>query len=217
VVLALARAFPESVRTTDDWARVAYAAGLVVLVSAGVFRSGRVLRPEHLKHAAIWAAIVALLALGFAYRDEFADAGRRLRLAFSTGDPVATGDHELVIPQDADGGYELVAQVNGQRVRFAVDTGATETVLSPDDARRIGVPMDRLQYVEEAESANGLSRGAPFVADRFEVGPIAFTDFKMTVNRAPLSTSLLGMSFLRRLQSFQAEDGKLVLRWRDGA
>lgn len=216
VVAALAHAFPEALRSGDDWARVAYAAGLVVLVATGLFRSGRVLRPQHLKYAAIWAGVIAVLALGFAYRGELAGVGQHLQLAFSDGDPVATAPHELVVPQDADGGYTLVAKVNGQRVRFAIDTGASDTVLSPDDARRIGVDMDRLRYVVESETANGKGYGAPYVAERLEVGPLVLTDFKLTVNQAPLSTSLLGMSFLGKLESFHFEDHKLILRWRGG-
>src|SRR5690349_16310203 len=81
LIAALAHAFPEAVRTGDDWARVARAAGVAVLISAGVLRSGRLLRPQHLKYAALWAAVIAVLALGFAYRDAFDGVGRRLQLA----------------------------------------------------------------------------------------------------------------------------------------
>lgn len=215
LVVALAHAFPEAVRTGDDWARVARAAGIVVLIAAGVLRSGRLLRPQHLKYAAAWAGVIAVLALGFAYRDAFDGVGRRLQLAFSAGEPVVGAEHELIVPQDADGGYVLVAKVNGQRVRFVVDTGASDTVLSPDDARRIGVDVDKLSYDRQSETANGTGYGAPFVADRFEVGPLALANFRLTVNKAPLSASLLGMSFLSRLESFRVEDGKLILRWRE--
>lgn len=216
LVLALAHAFPEAVRTSDDWAAVARASLLVALVAAGVARAGTVMRPQHLKYAAIWGGIIAILALGVAYRGEFAGVVQHLRLAFSDGEPVATAPHELVVPQGADGGYSLVAQVNGQRVRFVVDTGATDTVLSPADARRIGVDMDRLRYVAESETANGTGYGAPYVAKTFAVGPIRLADVPLTVNQAPLSTSLLGMSFLGKLDSFHFEDHRLVLRWRDG-
>lgn len=215
IVLALAHAFPEAVRTPNDWIEIARAAGLVVLVSAGMLRAGRVLRPRHLKYAAAWAGIVAVLALGFAYRGELKGVGQHLQLAFSAGDPVVTAAHELVVPQGEDGGYVLVGRVNGQRVRFVVDTGASDTVLSPDDARRIGVDMASLRYVVESETANGLGYGAPYVARRFEVGPLALADVKLTVNRAPMSASLLGMSVLSRLDSFQFGDRKLILRWRD--
>jgi aspartyl protease family protein len=214
IVLALAHAFPEAVRTPRDWAGVVRAAGMVVLVSAGMFRAGRVFRPQHLKFAAAWAGIIAALALGFAYRSELKGVGQHLQLAFSAGDPVVTTDQELVVPQDEDGSYVLVGRVNGQRVRFVVDTGASDTVLSPDDARRIGVDMEGLRYVVESETANGRGYGAPYVAHRLEVGPLALSEFKLTVNRAPMSASLLGMSFLSRLESFQFADHRLILRWR---
>ena len=190
LILALAHAFPEAVTTSSDWAAVARAAILVVLVAAGVVRARMVMRPQHLKYAAIWAGVIALLALGVAYRGEFAGVVQHLKLAFSDGDPVVTAPHELVVPQGADGAYSLVAQVNGQRVRFVVDTGATDTVLSPDDARRIGIDMNHLRYVSEAETANGTGYGAPYVAETFDVGPIQLADFRLTVNQAPLSTSL---------------------------
>ena len=215
LIAALVHAFPEAVRTGDDWARVVWAAGLVVLIATGIFRSGRMLRPQHLKYAAVWAGVIAVLALGFAYRDVLDDAARRLKLSFSAGDPVAGAAHEMIVPQDPDGGYAVVAKVNGQRVRFVVDTGATETVLSPDDARRIGVDVDKLSYVVESETANGVGYGAPFVADRLAVGPLVLPNFRLTVNKAPMSASLLGMTFLSRLQSFRVEDGNLILRWRE--
>jgi aspartyl protease family protein len=214
IIAALARAFPEAVRTPQDWAQVAYGAGLVVLIAAGVLRSGRFLRPEHLRYAAIWAVVVAVLALGFAYRDELADVGRHLRVAFSAGEPVVSGEHELIIPQSEDGSFVVVGKVNGQRVRFVLDTGASDTVLSPEDARRIGADMASLRYVLQSETANGTGSGAPLVADRLEIGPIAISNFRVVVNRAPMSASLLGMSFLRRLDSFHVEDHKLVLTWR---
>lgn len=216
MVIALARAFPGAVRTRDDWASVAYLLGLVALVSAGVVRAGRGVVVQHLRHAAIWAAIVAVLALGFAYRQDFIGIWRHLRVAFSAGDPVATGAHELVIPQDESGAFVIIGKVNGERVRFLVDTGATDTVLSPDDVRRLGVDPATLRYDHGAETANGLGYGASYVANRLEVGPIRLDDFRMTVNRSPMSESLLGLTFLNRLESFEVRGRNLILKWRDG-
>jgi aspartyl protease family protein len=216
LIVALAHAFPESVRTHEDWSWVAYRAGFAVLIAAALFRAGR-LRRAHLRYAAMWAGVIAVAALGYAYREELAGVPRHLRIAFSGGDPVLIADHELVVPQDPQGGFVVIGRVNGQRVRFLVDTGASDTVLSPDDARRLGVDIDHLGYVKVAETANGLGYGAPFAAASLEVGPIALRGFNMTVNQAPMSASLLGMSFLNRLESFQVVDHKLVLRWRDGA
>lgn len=208
IVIAMARAFPEAVRTPDDWSSVIYGLGLVVLVSSGLFRiRDRLQVMQHLRYAAIWAAIVAVLALGFAYADEVEGVTHRVRIAFSGGAPVATGERELVVPRDETGSFVIVAQVDGQRVRFLVATGATETVFSPDDARRLGVDPDALRYDRQSETANGLGYGASHVVERLEVGAIRFDAFPMVVNKAPMSTSLLGMSFLDRLESYEVRDG----------
>jgi aspartyl protease family protein len=213
-ILALVRAFPEAIRTRDDWAAVAYGVGFMVLLSGGVFRlrSGQLI--QHLRHLAIWAGLVAIFVVGFAYRDLFADAGQRLRLAFSTGAPVSVGEHEIAIPRDESGAYLVVGAVNGQRVRFMVDTGATDIVLSPDDARRAGVDVDALRFDRQAETANGLGYGAVHRIRQLEIGPVRLTDVDVTVNQSPMSVSLLGMSFLHRLESFEFRGGKLVMRWR---
>jgi len=70
IVLALAKAFPEAVRTRDDWGNVAYFAGFLVLLAAGAFRARWVGVRQLLLHLAIWTAITAVLSLGYAYRDE---------------------------------------------------------------------------------------------------------------------------------------------------
>ncbi len=217
IMVALARAFPGAIHGGEDWGSIGYRVGFLVLVATGLFRLGRASVSEHLRNAAIWAAIIAVLALGASYADEFAGAGQRLRMAFSGGAPVATGDHTLSISRDTQGAFVVVGKVNGQPVRFMVDTGATETVLSPADARRLGVDVDNLSFVQDGETANGPGYGAAYTADRLEVGPIALNDFRMTINRAPMSTSLLGMSFLSRLEAFEVRGSKLTLTYRGGA
>ncbi|MFL5298619.1 MAG: TIGR02281 family clan AA aspartic protease [Phenylobacterium sp.] len=215
LVWGLAKTFPEAARSNDDWAWIAQGVLVVVIVAAGAARSLRPSLGQGLRLAAMWAVIVGALALGVAYRDEISGVPQHLRLAFGTGYPVATGDHELVIPQQADGGFLVNGEVNGQHVSFLLDTGATDTVLSPQDARRLGVDVDRLRYDYGAETANGTGYGAAYVAQRLAVGPIAFDDFRMTVNQAPMSRSLLGLSFLNRLSSFEIRDRKLILKWRE--
>jgi aspartyl protease family protein len=220
-VLALVRAFPDALHTPNDWANVGWAVGMLLLLSAGVARFGRGALTQHLKSAALWTALVAVLALGYAYRDVFADAPQRLQMAFRTGYPIAVGDHgaehEVVVPQDARGAFVLNARVNGAPVKFMVDTGATDTVLSPQAAERLGVDLKAVDFKESAETANGMGYGAAYTATRLDVGPIAFADFPMVINQAPMSTSLLGLSFLNRLEDFEIRDRKLILKWREPA
>jgi aspartyl protease family protein len=213
-VTLLFRIFPGGVSTGEDWAWLARGVALVALVSAGILAGGRINWGQKARHAAIWAGIIAVLALGAAYRDELMGVGQRLRSEFSPSYAVATGPRELVVTQDEDGGFYVMGQVNGQPVRFLVDTGASEIVLSPADARRLGVNLDTLTFDHAAETANGVGYAAPFTADSLAVGSIRFDNVPVAINQAPMRNSLLGMSFLKRLDSFQVSGRKLYLKAR---
>jgi aspartyl protease family protein len=77
----------------------------------------------------------------------------------------------------------------------------------------VGVDVGSLKFTDLAETANGMGRGASFKASSLSVGPVRLDDVPMQINQAPMSTSLLGMAFFRRLDSFQVKDGKLYMRW----
>jgi len=211
-VSLLAKIFPGELSTGQDKAWLLQSALLVALVSAGILTAGKIRWGEAARHAAIWIGIVGVLVLIVTYRDELAGVGQRVRAEFSGSYPVATGAHELVVIQGDDGGYYIMGQVNGQPVRFLIDTGATDTVLSPADADRLGLKSATLLFNQTAETANGVGYGAAYTADSLAVGAISFADFPMVVNQAPMRHSLLGMSFLKRLESFQVRGRKLYLK-----
>lgn len=215
LVFGLAQAFPEAIRTGDDKADLVYQVGVVVLISTALLRGLQGSIGQHLKYVAIWSAIIAVLALGYAYRTELAQVPQRMKLAFNVGAPVQVGEHTLIVPQGDDGHYVVDGLVNGQRVRFMVDTGATETVLSQDDARRLGVALDTLNYGYEVETANGKGYSAAYDADSLAIGSIKLENFRMMVNKAPMNGSLLGMSFLKRLDAFEFRDRQMILKWRE--
>lgn len=215
LAIALMRAYPEAIQTGDDQASLFLRLGMVVLVSTVLLRGLHGSPRQYLKYAAIWTGVIAVLALGYAYRAELMQIPQRLQLAFNVGTPVTVGERTLVVPQGEDGHYVVDGLVNGQRVRFMVDTGATETVLSPADARRLGIPVDTLTYGYESETANGKGYSAAYDAASLEVGAIRLEGFRVMVNKAPMSGSLLGMSFLNRLEAFEFRDRQLILKWRE--
>ncbi|SRR5258708_4102859 len=214
IVMLLFKAFPGAIQSADDWSRVAYAAGLVALVSTGLLRARRIDWGERARHIAGWIGIVAVLAVGFAYRDELAAVGQRVRSEFSSSYPVATAPHEVVVSQDENGSFFVMGKVNGQLVRFLVDTGSSETVLSPADAARLGIDTSALSFDRAAETANGVGYGAQFKADSLAVGPIVLSNVPMVINQAPMSSSLLGLTFLGRLESYQVRGHRLYLKGR---
>jgi aspartyl protease family protein len=208
-VVLLSRSFPGQDR--QDWFYVAWGLTVLAAISARVFTAGPINWSQKTRHAAVWIGIVMVAALGFTYRAELLGVGQRLRGELIPSYAQSGGAHELVVTQ-GESGFTVMGQVNGQPVRFVVDTGATDTVLSPADAHRAGLDTPSLEFDHLAETANGTGRGARAVAATLSVGSIGFTNVPVVINQAPMSGSLLGMSFLRRLESFEVRDGRLFLK-----
>ena len=214
-VLCLNRLLPGAIASGEGWSNVAYGLGLVAVVSAGLLRIRSVSLGRSARHLAIWAGLMAVLAVGYSYRNELGAVAIRVRSELAPGLEVKTAPHEMVVTQNDQGAFVLIGQVDGKTVRFVVDTGATDIVLSPADARRLGVDLAGLKFTRMVETANGPGRSAPFTAQSLAIGELRLSNVDMSINAAPMSSSLLGMSFLKQLDTFQVKDGRLYLRWRD--
>ena len=209
----LSRLFPGQL-APSDWAQVWRLFGLLALVSSGVvYATGRQMR-RGVRYAAIWAAIVVVLALAYTFRGDLLSVAMRVRGELVPAYAQTAAPHTLVVNQSEDGNFYIMGAVNGAPVRFLVDTGASDVVLSPADAARVGIDTAGLDYGHLYATANGTGRGASLTVDRLSVGPIAFAHAPLSINQAPMDASLLGMTFLARLDAFGVRDGRLYLRWK---
>lgn len=118
----------------------------------------------------------------------------------------------IELPRMGDGHYYLTAEVNGAAIRFVVDTGATDVVLSRADAKKAGFDPDTLSFYGRAITANGSIRIAPVRIDSLNAGGIEERDVRAVVNGGELDTSLLGMSYLERFESIEIRGDKLLLK-----
>jgi aspartyl protease family protein len=105
-------------------------------------------------------------------------------------------DGRVEVPMAPDGHYYLAAEVNGHRIRFVVDTGASDIVLAGADARRIGLDPETLAYTRRARTANGMVNTAPVSLDSIALAGWLDHGIEAVVNAGDLDTSLLGMSYL---------------------
>lgn len=117
----------------------------------------------------------------------------------------------IEVPRGRDGHFHLAAEVNGVPVDFLVDTGATDVVLSLDDARAVGLDPDGLAFLGTARTANGEVRTATATVDRIAIGPVGFDRVRVSVNGGDMRESLLGMSFLNRFGRLEMSGGRLTL------
>ena len=204
--------FPGMVHTRSDELRLVYLAGFLVLIGSGLVVSRRFTLRETFRNLAIWTGIATALGVAFLYQDVFSNVAARFRGELLPAEPLALDARTVQITESEGGSFLTTGEVDGVRVRFAVDTGASDVVLSRDDAERIGVDTSALHYNEQTETANGPGRSAAILVKSLAVGPIVFRDIPVAVNQAPMDTSLLGMSFLRRMKSFEFRGRTLTLR-----
>lgn len=156
--------------------------------------------------ALAWIAIFGAGFVLFTFRDDLNYVFQRLR-AEAVGAPVAEG-REIRIPMAIDGHFWVEGEVNGEPVKFLVDSGATMTTMGLESARRARIPVDaaRSQLVR---TGNGVVRVATGRADTLSIGSIERRD--VSVHVAKEEFNVLGMNFLSSLTRWGVEGRWLVL------
>ncbi|PWE34161.1 TIGR02281 family clan AA aspartic protease [Maritimibacter sp. 55A14] len=117
----------------------------------------------------------------------------------------------IEVPRAADGHFYLRLGVNDTPVRFVVDTGASGIVLSREDARRVGLDPESLDYWGEANTANGMVRTARVRLDSLSIGGISDRNVTAWVNDGQMDQSLLGMSYLQRFAKIEIAGSRMLL------
>ncbi len=188
----------------DAQARLFYLALLGMVIASGVFYNYRDRFGTAVQHAAIWVLIFLGATIAYGFKDQLTS-----QLYPDTAQSL--NDRTIALRRADDGHFYARVRVNGTEIRFMVDTGATNLVLSQQDARRAGFSLDSLSFVLPTNTANGRIYGAGVVLDRVELGGFVDTDVRAMVNGGRMSNSLLGMTYLDRFRSFSVEGDRLLL------
>ena len=123
-----------------------------------------------------------------------------------------SGLRSLSIPPDARGHFQTEGRIDGQRIGFMVDTGASMIALNETSAARFGLRPSRADYNATVTTANGTIRAARTRLAMVDIGGLVVRDVDaMVLPDEALSENLLGLSFLSKLKRFEYANGKLVL------
>jgi aspartyl protease family protein len=118
----------------------------------------------------------------------------------------------MTVSADLRGHFILHPTLDGRRVRMLVDTGASLVALSHEDAQLAGIRVSEREFTRPIDTANGTVHAAYVKIGEMRVGDIAVRDVEaLVLPPGRLGTSLLGMSFLRRLGGFEISQGRLKL------
>jgi aspartyl protease family protein len=110
----------------------------------------------------------------------------------------------IEIRRSADGHYHWPAELNGQRIDFLIDTGATGTAIPAALAQQLGL---RGEGAVQSQTAGGVAIGKVVVADLALQGGVRAERLRL-VALPGLASPLLGMDVLGRLR-WQQSDGRL--------
>lgn len=190
---------------SDNLAQLIYLVLLGSVIAGWFFVDNRKNLGKTAQQAAVWGLIFvgAIAAIGL-----WSDIRDNVAPSQSYIDGMAT----VEVPRAPDGHYYLDLDVDGTTVRFVIDTGASDVVLSKADAARIGLDVENLFYGDIANTANGEVHTARVRLKNVRLGEIVDLSIGASVNAGDMVTSLLGMTYLQRYSKIELGGGKMVLR-----
>jgi aspartyl protease family protein len=213
LVLYLDAQYPGTLGERDNQIDLVWKLTILVALSASLLVA---LRSERFSYVVrsllVWTGLGLLLVVGYSYREELEPVFRRVGGNLFPAEPRIVSPGTVALRAGTGRHFRAFAEMNGQRVQVLIDTGASDVALTKDDARRIGLDPDTLSYTIPYRTANGTSFGAPVRIASIKIGDIIVDDVPGHVAAGDLGQSLLGMSFLRRLSSFEVRGDEMVLR-----
>lgn len=191
--------------TGDEWGRFVYLFVLIVLLGGWVFLKGRL--SESLQNIALWGLIFLGAIAAYGLWPSIKQTIVPQPVAF-----VDTG--RVIVPRAPDGHYYLTISLDGTPVRFIIDTGATDVVLARPDARRIGIDLTDLNYINQAMTAAGTVNTARITIDTFDLQGIVDKNVVAWVieGTGAMTASLLGMGYLNRFREITFKDTNMILQ-----
>jgi aspartyl protease family protein len=182
---------------------------LVLVVSALLVR--RVPIGHGLKMFAGWVLIFLAAFVAFTLKDDFVALGKRVVAEASGEGEVVRVGKEMRIRKSLDGHFWINARLNGAKVHFLVDSGATVTSISADTARRAHIEADN-GFPVLVETANGTVTAHRARAERLVVGTIERRNMAVELSDSFGDTNVLGMNFLSSLSGWSVQGQWLVLK-----
>jgi aspartyl protease family protein len=171
------------------------------------------------RHAITWLAVGLGFVLAYTYRAEIGSVVNRVAgEVLPPGHTIlvetsTTGEQAVRLRRQDNGHFIARGAANGVSLMMLIDTGASTVVLKPADAERAGIDTANLSFTTPVQTANGTAYAAPVRLKSVSVGPLEVRDVEALVAQpGALSENLLGISFLKRLRSYEFSGDFLTLR-----
>lgn len=156
----------------------------------------------------------ALLASYFDNREDVQEVKALIAGDSGVSDEAVSAQYTnaAILKREYDGHFRARADVNGLEVKFLIDTGASTVALTLDDAERLGFDPDELDFRWSINTAGGETKGASVLIRSIRIGQVEVRDIRAMVMDHDLEESLLGMTFLSELYSYEFRKRNLIIR-----
>jgi aspartyl protease family protein len=195
--------------SSDELARLVYLVLLGAVLSAYALVATRGRIGMLVRHTILWALLFTGVAAAWSLWETMSP---RLITA-------QTADHRAIeVRRSHDGHFHLSLDLVGPSgrpvpVHFILDTGATDMVLTREDAARLGYRPRDLAFTGTARTANGITRTAPIRLAEVRFGQSVQTQVRALVNEGDLHVSLLGMTYLSRFSRLEIAGDRLRIEY----
>ena len=183
----------------------------IIIMLVGAMLTKKHITIKLLRYTIYWFFIIILIVFIYSFRDPVKDGFRRIYAELVPAEAMQEGKN-LTIRKSIDGQFYVNALVNGQSIRFLIDTGATQVVLNKSDAINAGINFNELKFNMIATTANGIVKLASTTMN-ISIGSFTLNEFNVSIAESELGISLLGMSFLNQFHEFKFEGDVLYLKY----
>ena len=202
-----------------DIAVIAGSVGLAIWILFSTASNYRGRGAEFVRNIAALVLLACALLAGYNYREPLRTEALRISKQLFSQTPEQTdvrnpnGERSVRIKRGRGGQFFALSDVNGARLSMLVDTGASTVVLKAEDARASGIDITKLSYTVPVSTANGTTQAASVRLREVRVGNIVLRNVDALVSKPGiLKESLLGMSFLSQLRSYEFQGDFLTFR-----
>ena len=189
--------------TQGEWTNLIYSILLLSMMISSMFIRSTTDNGKKFKNLAIWLTIILVVALLYNNRFLFKN--------FVPYQAYDTGNNELKITKSNDNHFYIAVNIDNKKILFLIDTGATTTTLTLNDAKKLGIDIDRLNFNVPLNTANGISFGASTEVYNIKIGDFTIDSMWVIVSKDLDGKSLLGMNFLNKLNGYNIKQDKMTL------
>lgn len=188
----------------DDQATLVYLVLLLVVIGGSMLIGSRKHLNATLQQMALWALIFVGAIGAYSVRDQ-------IEAQLYPSRPQIMNVGTVSFNRARDGHFYAELLVNGAKIEFVIDTGASDIVLNRADAQRVGLAPDSLRFSGRANTANGVVNTAPIRLNEIVLGRFTDRNIRASVNSGDLDTSLLGMHYLGLFRKIEISGGRMTL------